>query len=86
MAGKGGILRENGKKGKKFNAFLGKMTKKGNPPPKDRCGGKASVFQRMSAFDEQNVKYSFQNCKFSVIARFLSVDNTTCKMRRNCVK
>ena len=36
VAGMGSVLRENGKKGKKFNVFLVEMTKKRNPSLKDK--------------------------------------------------
>ena len=36
VVGMGSVLRENGKKGTKFNGFLVKMTEKCNPSLKDK--------------------------------------------------
>ena len=77
MAELGLDLRENGKKGKKLNGFLGKMTKNFNPPLKDRRKDKASDSQRLSAVGGQNVTKSCPNCEFSATASLLSVDNST---------
>ena len=80
MTKMGSVLRENGKKGKKLNGFLGKMTKKFNPSLKDRCKAKASDSLRMSANGGQNVTDSFPNCEFSATVPLLSGDNPTCQI------
>ena len=80
MTKTGSVLRENGKKGKKLDGFLGKMTKKSNPSLKDSCKDKASDSLRMSAVGGQNVTDSFPNCEFSATAPLLSGDNPTCQI------